>query len=232
MLLLLGIVAVGAMLALQQKKVARFLTAALLVAGGLRSARALPLVALVGLPIANSALSAALRQTRSLRASLLDRLDAALAYSARLRRIDMRLNGAGFMLAAAALSLFVVSRPAFTASAGFPGGHFPVAAARAVEALPAEARTLSSDSYGGYLIYRFAGKRKVFFDGRSDFYGAAFLDEYFVLSGARPGWREIAARYQFTHALLPVSSPLVPVLIADGGNVLYRDQAATLLEFR
>jgi hypothetical protein len=232
MLLLLGIGAGGAVLALQQKKIARFLTAALLVAGGLRSARALPLVALVGLPIANSAIAAALRQTRSLRAPLLERLDAALAYSARLRQIDMRLNGAGFVFVVVALSLLAARTPAFASTAGFPADHFPVAASHAVEALPAEARILASDSYGGYLIYRFGGTRKVFFDGRSDFYGAAFLDDYFVLSGARPGWREIATRYHFTHALLPVSSPLVPALIADGGKVLYRDRTATLLEFR
>ena len=27
-----------------------------------------------------------------------------------------------------------------------------------------------TDKFGGYLIYRFEGRRKVFFDGRSDFY--------------------------------------------------------------
>ena len=67
--------------------------------------------------------------------------------------------------------------------------HSRLAAAQTVEKLPANARILSSDSYGGYLIYRFNGSRKVFFDGRSDFYGADFLDQYSTLSAARPGWR-------------------------------------------
>ena len=230
--LVMALAALGAVLALTQRNLAHFLIAALFLWGGLRSARMLPLVALAILPIANAAIAAALRQTRGLRQPLLDRLDAALAYSARLRRIDRRFNGAAFITAALALSLFVLRTPAYSRSAGFPASSFPVAAAAAIAQLPADARILSTDSYGGYLIYRFNGSRPVFFDGRSDFYGADFLDEYATLSAARPGWREIAARYRFTHALLPVSSPLAGALAQSGWKTLYQDRVATLLESR
>jgi hypothetical protein len=230
MVLVMALAALGGVLALTQKKVAHFLLAALFVWGGLRSARAVPLVALLILPIANSAIAGALRQTRSLRQPLLSRLDAALAYSARLRRIDLHFNGAGFVIVALALSLFVLRTPAYSSGVGFPATTFPVAAAHVVEQLPADARILSSDSYGGYLIYRFAGSRKVFFDGRSDFYGADFLDRYFVLSAARPGWRDIVAQYHFTHALLPTSSTLAGALSQAGWSTLYQDGVATLLE--
>ena len=225
--IVMALAACAAVLALAQKKVAHFLLAAAFFWGGLRSARVLPLAALVALPIANSAIATGLRQIRGLRRPLLDRLDAALAYSARLRRIDKQFHGAGFVLAATALSLFALGA---SKSVGFSANSFPVAAAQVVEKLPASARILSSDSYGGYLIYRFNGARKVFFDGRSDFYGADFLDRYGLLSAARPGWREIAAEYRFTHALLPASSTLAGVLAQSGWRTLYQDRVATLLE--
>ena len=44
--------------------------------------------------------------------------------------------------------------------------------------LPANARILAPDKYGGYLIYHFAGARKVFFDGRSDYYGSNYMKNY------------------------------------------------------
>jgi len=54
-------------------------------------------------------------------------------------------------------------------SAGFSPRNF-LPGRGAVEQLPPDARILAPDKFGGYLIYRFAKKRKVFFDGRSDFY--------------------------------------------------------------
>ncbi len=232
MAIVMAVAAFGGMLALTQKKLAHFLLAALFVWGGLRSARALPMVALLILPVANSAIVAALRHTRALRPALLNRLDAMLAYSARLRRIDGHLNSIAAFALALTLCLLVPRVPAYAHQIGFPRNSFPVAASQAVAKLPADAHILTSDSYGGYLIYRFAGSRKVFFDGRSDFYGADFLDDYGVLSAARPGWRNIAARYRFTHALLPNSSALTAALEQSGWVTLYHDRVATLLESR
>ena len=88
-------------------------------------------------------------------------------------------------------------------AAGFPAKEFPVTASATIAKLPPDARILSSDKFGGYLIYRFSGERKVFFDGRSDLYGAKFLENYATLTQLRPGWQGILNSYNFTHALLP-----------------------------
>jgi hypothetical protein len=104
-----------------------------------------------------------------------------------------------------------------------------VAASAQIASLPAGARILSTDVFGGYLIYRFSGERKVFFDGRSDFYGAEFTDGYLRLVEARPGWRNEFNRWNFTHALLPPDSPLIPALEASGWQALYHDRVAVLL---
>ncbi len=115
------------------------------------------------------------------------------------------------------------------ANTGFPPDQFPVAAAAEVDKLPPAARILASDKFGGYLIYRFHGTRKVFFDGRSDLYGSEFLKQYARLTQLRPGWRTQLDEFGFTHALLPNDYSLVPALEALGWKRLYRDGTATLL---
>ena len=106
---------------------------------------------------------------------------------------------------------------------------FPVKAASEVEKLRANARLLAPDLFGGYLIYRFAGERKVFFDGRSDFYGVDYMKDYLKLIEVRPGWRDELAKRAFTHALLPNRYSLIPALETAGWHKLYSDDVATLL---
>ena len=230
--LAMGLAAAGGLLALGQKKLAHFLLAALFLWTGLRSARVLPLVALVVLPLCSGAFNEALRGVRGLRLPPARALDAALGYSYRLRLIDQRVNGAGFCAFAILASLLALSEPAFSHGIGFSPNRFPVAAAQAMEKLPADARVAATDSYGGYLIYRFNGARKVYFDGRSDFYGIEFMKQYLVLINARPGWQDIARSYHFTHALLPKESALKAALEQAGWATLYQDDVATLLEAR
>jgi hypothetical protein len=192
----------------------------------------IPLVALTLLPLANGAFAEALRNAGGLRKPVRRSLDAALAYSARLRQIDLRLGGWAFSAIAIAVSLLLIQTPAYSRHIGFPANTFPVAASSAVEKLPPAARILAPDNFGGYLIYRFDGARKVYFDGRSDFYGADFLKKYRVLMAADPGWQTVVSSYGFTHALLPDSSALNAALRQAGWATLYRDDVATLLEAR
>jgi hypothetical protein len=91
------------------------------------------------------------------------------------------------------------------------------------------ARLFAPDKYGGYLIYRSNGRMKVFFDGRSDLYGAEFLKQYGRMVQLRPGWREYWDSFHFTHALAPVDAPLGPALEQIGWRELYRDKTAVLL---
>jgi hypothetical protein len=222
------IAALGGVLALSQKKLGHFFLTALLLWGGLRSARVLPLVALLLLPLANGAITQALRGAAELRPQLATALDRLLAYSSGLRTIDRKLNGIVFSSGAVLLMLIAfIPRPV-----GFPPDRFPVEAARSVANLPSHVRLLAPDSFGGYLIYRFNGTRKVFFDGRSDFYGVDFMKQYLVLSNAKPGWQDIVNKFAFTHALLPKDWALRSALEQSGWRVLHRDQTAVLLEAR
>ena len=191
-------------MALTRQRWERFALAMLISALALRSARALPLAALVLLPLANSGIKA----TGS--------------YVGRLREIDARFSG----LALAPLALLAAYALLRYVPVGFPPDQFPV---DAYPHLPAEGRLFAPDKFGGYLIYRSNGTRKVFFDGRSDFYGVEFLKQYGRMVQVRPGWRDLWDSFHFTHALLPNDYPLVPALEQLGWRRLYRDGTATLL---
>jgi hypothetical protein len=205
--LILGMI--GASLALAARRWERFALGILITAMALRSARALPIAALLLLPIANAELAAQFALLR--------------AYSGRLRSIDARMGG----LLWAPLLLLAAWAVLARLPAGFPADQFPVAA---YPHIPAAARLFAPDKYGGYLIYRSAAERKVFFDGRSDFYGADFLDRYGRIVQVRPGWRAPFDAWHFTHALLPLDAPLGAALELSGWRRIHADRTALLLQ--
>ncbi|HUB77874.1 MAG TPA: hypothetical protein VMB03_03710 [Bryobacteraceae bacterium] len=113
----------------------------------------------------------------------------------------------------------------------FPARSFPVnAVAQNAGLLAGPARILTSDQWADYLIYRLYPRRRVFFDGRSDFYGEDIGNDYRALMMAGRSCRDIMARYGFTAALLPLDWPLGQVLERDPSwRVAYRDGQAVLL---
>ena len=117
--------------------------------------------------------------------------------------------------------------------ADFPEQFFPVAAVSRNSGLlasSAAARILTSDQWGDYLIYRLYPRARVFYDGRSDFYGEAIGEDYRALLLAGRRSREVMARYGFTAALLPLDWPLGQILERDADwRVAYRDRQAVLL---
>ncbi len=227
-LMVVAIAMAGGTLALLERRPHHLLLCLGLAVLSLRSARVLPLLALLALPPANAAITGALR-TLQLAPRLRARLDGFLAYSERLCKIDARCGGYALAPVGLLVMVALLNSPAIAAQTGFPPREFPVAAAGALDKLPAGIILLAPDKYGGYLIYRFAGHRKVFMDGRSDFYGVAFMKAYIRLIEARPGWREQVVKIGFTHALLPNQYSLVAGLEDWGWKRIYRDEVATLL---
>ncbi len=223
-MLALAICFAGGFAALAAHKPERFLLSMLLTGAALRSVRALPVAALLLLPLANGSISTVLSCARNFAPGFRRKLEDALEYGDRLHAIERRFHGFA-MVPLVVILVFSSIR----ARAGFPANELPVAASGVVASLPASARILAPDFFGGYLIYFFDGSRKVFIDGRSDFYGTKFVERYIRLVEVRPGWRDEFNRWNFTHALLPPDYPLIPALEASGWRELYRDGAAVLL---
>jgi len=226
----LAIAALGGVLALVQKDLPVFFLSVLLIGAALHAARGLPLVALLILPLANGAITKSLNGWQGLRLNVRRAIAEFLAYSDRLRAIDSTASGLIWTPLVAVFVLLFLHSHAIAAQTGFPAKEFPVAAASAIERLPADARVLAPDKFGGYLIYRFDGARKVFFDGRSDLYGAEFLKQCGRLMQARPGWQKIVETYRFDDALLPNDYPLIPALEQTGWKPVYHDSVCTLLK--
>lgn len=236
-ILALAVAAAGTMAALARRRIDHFLLGVALLGLALQSARGLPLVALLLLPIAGSHLSALWKSaagSSALRPGLRGWLEKAFAYGEQLRAVERRAASPVWVVPALAAAC-ILAAPLVSARAGFPSAEFPVSAAARLEQLAPElfsgqGRLLAPDKFGGYLIYHFDGRLKVFFDGRSDFYGAEFLNNYRRLVQVRPGWQQGLERFGFTHALLPNDYSLVDALERSGWSVLYRDGAATLLK--
>ena len=119
------------------------------------------------------------------------------------------------------------------AGGSFPASRFPVTAVeRNLGRLaPASSmpRVLTSDQWGDYLIFKLYPRQRVFFDGRSDFYGQRIGDDYRTLQSAEGGWQQVLGRYRFDVALLPREWPLSTMLDREPGwQRVYEDRAAVM----
>jgi hypothetical protein len=189
----------------------------------LRSARHAPFFALVAAPVIADVCA-------QLWARAADRLGPRSA-AALLREFALDLGRRSrpgvWLIASAAFA--ITALPA----TGFPESRFPISAVERnmVRLAPSGAcpRVLTSDQWADYLIYRLYPRQRVFFDGRSDFYGPRLGDDYSKLCAAGRGWRELLDRYGFEVALLPHDWPLSSMLEREPGwKRIYGDSVAVL----
>ena len=108
---------------------------------------------------------------------------------------------------------------------------YPEQALAAVRQMGPSTRIVTTDIWGGYLVYRLYPDVRVFWDGRADFYGTPYnLAAIDALMG-RPGWDKTLAKNRITAVLVPVNQPLGSLLAQSSDwHVVYRDQVAILFE--
>ena len=116
----------------------------------------------------------------------------------------------------------------------FDRNRFPVDAATFLAQKKSQLppiRLYSSWQWGGYLIYRLWPSFSVFDDGRTDFYGPAFVEEGLRAWDACPDWSNIFERYRVNAALLPADSALATVMRERRDwKPVYEDHVAVLFE--
>jgi hypothetical protein len=96
---------------------------------------------------------------------------------------------------------------------------------------PAAKRMLSSDSWGGYLIYHLSPHRKVFMDGRSDFYGPELGKKYFCFKSACEDWPVLIDQFAIDTVLIPRAWSLSGALRRDAHwKVMDEDDLAVWFE--
>jgi hypothetical protein len=114
----------------------------------------------------------------------------------------------------------------------FPAEKFPVAMVTRHGELIASSRVMTEDQWADYLIYRFYPRQRVYFDGRSDFYGPAIGREYIGLVNGRHDWERVLERRGFEVALLPQAWPLASLMKRHPGWRLLEDDGKALLFLR
>ena len=108
---------------------------------------------------------------------------------------------------------------------------YPEAALTRVRQLGPTARIFSTDVWGGYLIYQLYPDVRVFWDGRTDFYGTPYNQAAGDAMWGRPGWEKTLAKSQITAALLPVNQPLTAILdVSKDWQEVYRDKTSVLFQ--
>jgi hypothetical protein len=107
----------------------------------------------------------------------------------------------------------------------------------------------STDSWGGYLIYRMNSgrmnpermnpermypERQVVVDDRHDLYGSERVRQYVILIHGEPGWQSVVEKWQVQTALLPADSTLANLLreLPQDWRVVYEDKVVVVFEKR
>ena len=189
----------------------------------LYSARHLPMAAVLLLPLCVAALT---REAQGW-----PRLRPLLDYSERLRLIDHKIWGVIPLLLVLTGTLLGVGALEHAGRVGFNAQKFPVGAANFLEQHDLSTRIFAKDQWGGYLIYRFAGRAKVFMDGRSDFYGRDMLETYAQVMEVRPGWDAVLKHYNVRVVLASPDNALSSVLqLSPDWKRIYTDPVAAVFE--
>ena len=126
----------------------------------------------------------------------------------------------------------------------FPKTHFPIGLVNQYESLLAPVtgpmpRIFTSDQWGDYLTYRFYPRIRIFIDGRSDLFGAAFGKEYLQMAQGGYKWESLLDSYQIDVAIVPVEWPLGELLKRsprwkvvkdDGLGILFERRSLVLMK--
>lgn len=87
----------------------------------------------------------------------------------------------------------------------------------------------ADDEWGDYLLYHLYPAKKVFIDGRSDFYGDEFGERYLDLMDVKVGWEKTLDKYDIdTIVLSPKRSLTSTLKISRGWRVVYDDGVAVV----
>lgn len=187
--------------------------------GGLRSARHIPIFALIAAPIL----------ARHVWALMLER-----GWERRLTSPELPAAGGAlvftflFLLAPATLGVvrvqhFVANQPAYEAK------NYPVAAVNFLSAQRLPGPIYNRYGWGGYLIRRLYPEYRVYIDGRADVYGDAFMVETMRTYEGHTQWREPLERLAIQTVLISPGAPLSSLLRQDEKwNKVYEDRQAVI----
>ena len=116
--------------------------------------------------------------------------------------------------------------------AQFDPKALPVAAVDFLAGEQSATPVFSTDSWGGYVIYRLYPQRLVVVDDRHDLYGSERFREILTVMQGEPGWRGLIEKLQVRTAVLPADATLSSLLreLPLEWKVVYEDKVAVVFE--
>lgn len=147
-------------------------------------------------------------------------------WSADMGRMDAA-SGGGLLVAVAVVA--AVATAPWVPTEILPS-RFPVQAVEFLRTHPRAVRGEMFNDYGwgGYLLLELP-ERKVFVDGRNDFYGGALIEEFNRGNLVQPGWEDVFTKYRVGWTMLPVNHPLNQLLaLRPDWPVVYADEVAVI----
>ena len=105
----------------------------------------------------------------------------------------------------------------------------PVAAVNFMSQEHLKGNMFNNDEFGDYIIYKAWPEYKVFFDGRSDMYGAERIKEYYKITRIEPGWEDVLKKYDINWVIYNNESTLSQFLLQrDDWRLIYADKVANI----
>jgi hypothetical protein len=106
---------------------------------------------------------------------------------------------------------------------------FPTKAVDFILAENIPGNLFNNEEFGDYIIYKAWPKYRVFFDGRSDMYGATLGEEYLKVARALPGWQDVLQKRQVDWVFFNTESTLSSLLNTNPAwQLIYSDPVASI----
>jgi hypothetical protein len=149
-------------------------------------------------------------------------------------------RGGGLVVFAVTTLLLVAAKPRLMGGAPVIAtepltNRFPVAAVEFLKKTPnaIHGNMFNDYGWGGYLMLVMP-ERKVFIDGRNDFYGPDLVKDFNAADEVHPGWNDVLQKYDVGWTILPVNHPLSVLLSLQSNrwNLAYQDNVTAIYRRR
>ena len=151
-------------------------------------------------------------------------------FFSRMGTIESDLRGHLWPLVAIVATLLAAGR---SMDAHFDPARMPVNAVNHLEAHGVAGPVLSTDYWGGYVIYRTYPKAQVVVDDRHDLYGEEFFRSYLTMMHGERGWELFLRDHPASCLLLPRNGALTSLIVqTPEWKEIYSDEVAIAFERR
>ena len=155
-------------------------------------------------------------------------------FFARMNAMQSSLRGHVWAVFAILFTFAVAANAGRVRSTKLMDAHFdprrmPVAAVNYLQQDGLPGPVLSTDAWGGYLIYQLFPQERVIVDDRHDLYGEGFFKSYLKMIHGEKGWQEFLREHEAGCLMFPRNAAITSVLHeSTDWKAVYEDEVAAI----